>query len=534
MLLQRSFEDLGTPLSEVTFCVLDLETTGGSPADSGITEVGALSVRGGEVLGTFQTLVDPGLPVPAFIRLLTGISDEMLAGAPSIAAVLPSLIEFLGSSVLVAHNARFDRAFLAAALEREGYPPLENRVVDTAALARKVLAGEVRNHKLGTLAAHLRCAHRPSHRALDDALATTDLLHHLIERASGFGVTTLEDLVQISAARLARSFAKIKMTDDLPRGPGIYRFLGAGGRTLYVGKAADIRSRVRSYFYSDTRRGIRGLLRETQSIEAESLPTTLEAEVLETRIIQSQQPPYNRVGKQHASWYVKVQPGKMMRMRPARVSTDPASFYFGPVGSARVAKELIHALQDAFPIHRCARPDRCTGCAFGEMGTCSASDVSQHRDSVHRAATCLVSGAGEVLATLLARMRKLAQTERFEEAAELRDRAARLGRAVSRIIAVESLRAAGEICLTIAGRSVLIRNGHLAECVQNDAWRHSVHTRRAEPGRVLTPEGYAEGRTILGWLERNAADVRIVSVEKPWAVPVGARPPDVLDRSGGR
>ena len=192
--LQRSLEDLGTPLSEVTFCVVDLETTGGSPETSAITEVGAIKVRMGETQGKFHTLVDPGEPVPAFIRLLTGISDQMLCGAPPIESVLPSFVEFVGDSVLVAHNARFDISFLNTALDRNGYPLLSNRVLDTAALARRVLAGDVPNNKLETLARRLRCAHQPSHRAFDDALATTDVLHHIIERVAGFGVTTLEDL----------------------------------------------------------------------------------------------------------------------------------------------------------------------------------------------------------------------------------------------------------------------------------------------------------------------------------------------------
>src|SRR5687768_15333408 len=150
MLLQRSFEDLGTPLAEVAFCILDLETTGGSPTECSITEVGAPKVRGGETLGTFQTLVNPGSPVPAFIRLLTGISDDMLVEAPEVENVLPSLLEFVRGTVLVAHNARFDTSFVNAALERAGYERLPNRVVDTARLAAKILHGEVRNNRLET------------------------------------------------------------------------------------------------------------------------------------------------------------------------------------------------------------------------------------------------------------------------------------------------------------------------------------------------------------------------------------------------
>src|SRR5688572_14284800 len=257
MLAQRSFEDLGTPLSEVTFCVVDLETTGGSPTDSAITEVGAVKVLRGEIVGTFQTLVDPGRPVPAFIRLLTGIDDLALAEAPRIDSVLPSFLEFSKDTVLVAHNARFDVSFLNHALVERGYERLSNRVLDTAGLARKVLAGEVRNHRLATLAAHLRCAHQPCHRAFADVLATIDVLHHLIERVAGFGVVTLEDLLSLSASKLDGTFSKISLTEGLPNGAGVYRFIGSSGQTLYVGKATNVRQRVRSYFYGDPRRKIK-------------------------------------------------------------------------------------------------------------------------------------------------------------------------------------------------------------------------------------------------------------------------------------
>ena len=183
-----------TDLFDVTFCVVDLETTGGSAELHSITEIGAVKVRRGEVLGTLQSLVDPGSRVPAFVRLLTGISDDLLVGAPTISAVLPAFLEFARNTILVAHNAGFDVGFLNMACDRLGYEPLDQRVVDTATLARRALAEEVDNRKLKTLARHFRCAHRPSHRALADALATTDVLHHLIERLAGYGVTTLEDL----------------------------------------------------------------------------------------------------------------------------------------------------------------------------------------------------------------------------------------------------------------------------------------------------------------------------------------------------
>src|SRR5919198_1029170 len=103
----QSTLDLAVPLREVSFCAVDIETTGGSPASSAITEVGAVKYRGGECLGTFSTLVEPGLPIPRYITYLTGIDDHMVAEAPPIELVAPSLAEFLEGSIFVAHNARF-------------------------------------------------------------------------------------------------------------------------------------------------------------------------------------------------------------------------------------------------------------------------------------------------------------------------------------------------------------------------------------------------------------------------------------------
>ena len=186
-------------LSETTFAVLDLETSGGSPRlGAGITEIGVVKVKGGEVLGTFQSFVDPGHALPYFITELTGITDQMLVSAPFIDEILPTLFEFLGNpdeTVVVAHNSPFDLSFLkAAALTHEIDWP-EYLTVDTARLARAVLdRDEGTNCKLSTLAQFFGATTSPNHRALDDATATVDVLHGLIERLGGFNVYSFEEM----------------------------------------------------------------------------------------------------------------------------------------------------------------------------------------------------------------------------------------------------------------------------------------------------------------------------------------------------
>lgn len=197
---QSTIQELGRPLIETTFVVLDLETTGGAPhLGAGITEIGAVKVKTGQTIGEFQTFVNPGHPIPFYITELTSITDEMVEGAPPISALIPELIEFLGSpneTVFVAQNAPFDLSFLKHYFREHSYPWPQFPVVDTATLARKVLTrDEAPNCKLGTLAMIFGTEVTPNHRALDDAKATVEVLHGLIERLAGFDVTTLEELM---------------------------------------------------------------------------------------------------------------------------------------------------------------------------------------------------------------------------------------------------------------------------------------------------------------------------------------------------
>jgi len=197
-------------LHDVVFVVLDLETSGAAPSKgAGITEIGAIKVRRGEIIGEFQSLVNPQHGLPDFITSLTGITDSMLAGAPTIDSLLPIFLEFLGShheTVLVAHNAPFDLGFLKAAAATHGFLWPEYTVLDTARMARYVLErDEVANCKLSTLAPFFGATTSPNHRALDDARATVDVLRGIIERLGSFDVTTLHETVNFKRKRARRA-----------------------------------------------------------------------------------------------------------------------------------------------------------------------------------------------------------------------------------------------------------------------------------------------------------------------------------------
>jgi len=185
-------------LAQVTFIVLDLETTGASPQQGcGITEIGAIAVRGGEVLGEFSTFVNPQVPLPEYIINLTGITDEMLVDAPLISEVFPDFIEFIDRHEdihLVAHNAPFDIGFLKAAATSLALEWPKYEVIDTVKLARRVIdRSEILNYKLGTLSQFFDTQALPNHRALDDVKTTVEVLHRLIERLAGFKVFSVSE-----------------------------------------------------------------------------------------------------------------------------------------------------------------------------------------------------------------------------------------------------------------------------------------------------------------------------------------------------
>ena len=475
---QRSFDDVGTPLADVTFCVLDLETTGGSAESDRITEIGAAKYLGGECIGTFQTLVNPGVPIPPFITILTGISEAMVLPAPRIEAVLPSLVNFIGDAVLVAHNARFDVGFLDAALLRADRDPLANRVLDTVPLARRLVRDEVPDCKLATLASRLRLAHQPSHRALDDALATADLLHFLIERATGFGVLGLDDLIGLPRLDTHPLAAKLRLTEDLPRTPGVYLFSDSTGRVLYVGKATNVRQRVRSYFGTgETRRKIGALLRQTTGIHCIPTPDPLVAAVLELRLIGRLTPHYNRAGTNVDRYcYVRLTtdeewPRLVVTKNPAR-----KGIHIGPLASRTAARLVIDAIESVVPLRRCTvrmgrnyvAPPDAPVCSAAQLGVarcpCSGhADHAEYMRVVESVIEALTVRPDALVDLLHERIVELAGAQRFEEAADMRDRANALIAALERQRVVDALRRAGRIDFRIGGTTIGVDGGILAD-----------------------------------------------------------------------
>lgn len=559
MAAQPSFDELGTPLSAVTFCVVDLETTGSTDADA-ITEIGAVKVRGGEVLGEFQTLVNPRSAIPALIQVLTGITNRMVAEAPRLAQVLPSFLAFAEGCVLVAHNAPFDHGFLRRACAELDYPAPRWLVLDTAAMARQILlADEVANCRLATLARHFHSPTTPNHRALTDARATVDVLHGLIERVGNLGVHTIEDLREFSRKVSPGRRAKRSWASDLPDAPGVYLFVADHGddrQVLYVGKSVNIRRRVRTYFTAaESRRRMDEMVRVATGVEAVECATALQAEVLELRLIATHAPRYNRRSKfpERQHW-IKITTEPFPRLSLVRTVRDDQASYFGPFRQRQSANDAMLALYDGFPIRQCATritlAQTSPSCALAELGRCSSpcdgrisrADYDRIVDQVRSA---LSDDVRPAVAALQHRLRRLVSQQRYEEAATIRHRLATLTRTGRRYHRVNSIAGCAQI---VAARRVeqdweihVIRHGRLAGAalakpheVPQAVARACVATAEtvAPPIGPLPAAGIEEAERVADWLEQPG--VRIIEIDGDWSWPLygvltDERLPELLD-----
>ena len=391
-------------LEEAEFVVFDLETTGLSAAHSRICEVGAVRVRALELVDSFESLVDPQVALPETVARLTGLRERELRSAPPAAEVLPRFLTFAADTLLVAHNARFDQSFLERQLlllhgRRLSEPPL-----CTAALARRLLEGRLRRVGLASLANFFGVPTTPCHRALPDAEATAQVLVRLIGLAQERGARRVSELRGLAAPRRRRVYDKRALARGAPTRPGVYFFRDRHGQVLYVGRARDLRARLRSYFRSERQRpSVEAALLALDRVEWRVLGSELEAALEELRLIRELDPPANARGRRN-------RPGLYLKRRGDDFVVTKTETELGPIASRRRASLAARALS-----------------------SCTADEHDRLLD-------------GGPLPRLRRRLSHLAENLRYEEAARLRDRIEALEEVVDRLRRLQRLRSL-ELCL---------------------------------------------------------------------------------------
>lgn len=540
--IQLSFDELDTPLHETTFVVVDLETTGGSADTEAITEIGAVKVRGGEVIGEFATLIDPGRSIPPYIVELTGITTAMLIGAPRIERVLPGFLEFARGSVLVAHNARFDTGFLRAAASRLDIVWPKFQVLCTVKLARRVLTrDEAPSVKLSALSALFQVSTQPTHRALDDARATVDVLHALMERVGNQGVHSYAELVDYLPAVSAGQRAKRSLAADLPRTPGVYLFKGPGSEVLYVGTSNNLQRRVRNYFTgSETRGRMKEMVGLAVSVDHVECAHALEAGVRELRLLCAHVPPYNRRSKfPKKGWWITATIEAFPRLSVVRI---PAPDSVGPFAVRGDAADAAALIAEFSGIRTCTKriprsathgqqcpPTAVGGCAAAQAGIVTSEQYAG-RPALFRD---LARGHDErILDAIRRRITELADSELFESAARMRDRLAVLADVLRRLHRLAAIAGISELVAArrtadMGWELAVIRHGRLTAAATTPRGVHPMPVVEAivaaaetvvpdpTPLRGASPE---EVGLIARWLHSDG--VRIVRTSHGYGEPL--------------
>lgn len=530
---------LDSPLERAEYVVFDLETTGTRPGASRIVEIGAVRVAALAPVARFERLVDPGVPIPAVITALTGIAPADVRGRPRIDRVVDEFLRFSTGAVLVAHNARFDVGFMDAELHRLRGGRLAAPVIDTVALARRLLGDRLPRMDLGTLAERFDTEVRPCHRALADAEATAEVLVQLLGLAQERGAATIAEVIGLCAPARRRASGRRGLAAGVPTGPGVYLFRDASEQVLYVGKATDLRARVRSYFSGRSLRApVERAVEAAARVETRPLGSEFEAALLELELIERLRPPANTRGASpdRACYLVLTLDEPVPRLRVSARPGDPAAITAGPLRSRQQAEAIAVAARTAFGLRVCrpALPVDDGSCLAGVIGTCRAPcRGTEHADryaaAVREAGAWLEgSTAAGPRELLRARMERCSGERRYEEAAAARDQLAALDRgqrALARLrrssqrsgfVLAPDLDARFVQAFACAGGRVVARrrlprsgDGLLETTALVAALAHGLR----RPAAPFSPAQADQARLVAAALARPAAALRAVAVD---------------------
>ena len=521
-------------LAGVAFTVVDLETTGATPGFAKITEIGAVRLEHGEEVASFSTLVDPGVAIPAMITGITGIDDELVAGAPTIHEALPRFVAFAQGSVLVAHNAQFDLSFLDYELGRLQRRTFPRPALDTLRLARKLCPQQ--RCSLAALSYRFDTRVKPVHRALQDAQATAELLLLFLARLQEQGLTTLEEVARFCEPGARRNYHKISLTEGLPNSPGVYVMRDAQGQALYIGKAENLKRRTRDHFLQRQAQHARQALELLERFEVTATGSEFAALLLEQRLIARHKPPYNTQGTRAASYhYVKLSAEPYPRLYATPNLRDDGSYYAGPFRKAALARRFVDCVNGAYPLRTCAHLPgagrRRAACQRADMGACLAPcrrPLNGEYTEVVDAVRHVLQGHGEGLdERLRERQAAFVQTLAFEQAGRLqtqREALQRVLRSVRRlqaarrhdVVLVYPARRAGWVALwAVRGGAVVVERevGRAAFDAQAAAG-FLADVVAAVPPRPPLPALLIDEMLLLhGWIEQHREAVNVLALQ---------------------
>lgn len=422
-------------LKKAEFCIIDVETTGMSPAYCHIIEIGIVRVKKLKITETFRSFVNPGVEIPGFITQITGIVNSDVASAPMFNDIASKVKEFIGDSILIGHNIQFDLSFLNKSFLNYSNEKIENPHVCTLKLARK-LYPHLRSKALGSVTEYLQIRHKDVHRALGDATVTAKIFIKMVsELTNKYAFKTVSQIAGFQAVpeiKTGYKLIKKKLLEDfgkLPDAPGVYFFKNAKGDIIYIGKAKSLRERVRSYFSSTTLSKYKKIIRQASSLNFERTNSELTAFLAEAELIKIHYPVFNVQLKKYPQTY-------FVRLRkdidyPAPEFITKFDFdgndYFGPYLNRNTASTIIKIIESTFSLRECSDKKFKTKkeCYLAHIERCIApcirNNLSEYNDEILRVNEFLSGKSQYAIERLLNKMKFYSNTQRFEEAAELRD-----------------------------------------------------------------------------------------------------------------
>ncbi len=354
---------------EIPFVVVDVETTGGNPINERIIDIGCVTTVGGEIVSSYNSLVNPHQFIPPFISKMTGISNEMVFNASEAEEVFNELRTYFqqNDAVFVAHNAQFDWAFVLNTFLRCNIDPPELKRLCTLKLSRRLLKKNLKKN-VGSLANYFNITVNGRHRALGDALATAQILIELLDIAEKeHNISTVDELLKFQNKKITNFKTPLNVfkrlesqLQNLPSSPGVYYFLDKFKNILYIGKAKSLKDRVNSYFNKEpyTSRKISEMLKLSHFILWEETGTELMALIKESAKIKEIKPPYNTLDKRERSFpFIKLtMADKFPRIELTFEIKDDSAEYFGPFSSSEFVKQIVESINKRYKLIKCDNP----------------------------------------------------------------------------------------------------------------------------------------------------------------------------------
>jgi DNA polymerase III subunit epsilon len=428
-------EILSQPIDKASFCVLDVETTGLSPQYNNIIEIGIVRVKNLKIAGKYQSLINPGRDIPAFITGFTGISNDDVYNAPFFENIAEEITEFIGSDVIAGHNLSFDKSFLRREFNYCGKEEPRNPNLCTLKVARRIFP-LLKSKSLSSVSSFLKIKNSSSHRALGDAETTAKILIKIAKHVKkNLGFETLSELINFQytpSSKINGADLKSKILsefDSLPDAPGVYYFLNSKGQTIYIGKAKSLRERVCSYFSQTAPRKAKKIIKSASKLKIELTNSELTALLKEAESIKSKNPRLNTQLKKYGNKYF-LRVNTTHKFPDLEISNHfdfDGNDYFGLFGTKKKAISMFEMINKTFAIRECTDKDfaKYKRCFLADIDRCLAPCVTKeneiYNNELEKVYEFMYGKNQFALNRMINKMKDYSAKQKFENAQEVKE-----------------------------------------------------------------------------------------------------------------